>query len=139
MAGATERRIAPRKACAVPLRFQVVSGAVGVGVASAAPGSRAGLEPFRARLSPARAGIQEGQTVNLSERGIYFTSSLKLSVGEPLEMFFTIPSELTGRSAESVKCSARVVHVDARVNGSLGVGAAIERLEPLAESRSWDN
>lgn len=77
--------------------------------------------------------------MNLSERGIYFTSSLKLSVGEPLEMFFTIPSELTGRSAEAVRCDARVVHIDARGNGSLGVGAVIERFQPLAEARSWDN
>jgi hypothetical protein len=139
MAGANERRIAPRKACVVPLRFRVMSGAVAVGVASAAPGSTASPEPVRVRLSPGRVGIQEGQTVNLSERGIYFTSSLKLSVGEPLEMFFTIPGELTGRSSEAVKCNARVVHVDAHVNGSLGVGAAIERFQPLAEARSWDN
>jgi hypothetical protein len=60
-------------------------------------------------------------------------------VGEPLEMFFTIPSELTGRSAEAVKCNARVVHVDACLDGSRGVGATIERFQPLVEARSWDN
>jgi hypothetical protein len=124
MAGAKERRIAPRKTCVVPLRFRVLSGVVGVGVAS---------------VSHGHMGIQDGQTENISERGIYFTSSMKLSVGEPLEMYFTMPSELTGRSAESVKCDARVVHVDSHANGSLGVGAVIEKLEPLEKVRSWAN
>jgi hypothetical protein len=139
MAGARERRITPRKACVIPLRFRVMSNAVTVGVVGAASDSAAGLEPARVRQSPGRVGIQEGQTVNLSERGIYFTSPMKLSVGEPLEMFLTIPGELTGRSAEAVKCSAVVVHVDAHGNEALGVGAAIERFQTLAESHTWDN
>jgi PilZ domain-containing protein len=139
MAGAKERRIAPRKTCVVPLRFRVLSGVVGVGVASDLPGSMAGTGSTPRWPSPGRAGIQDGETANISERGIYFTSSMKLSVGEPLEMYFTMPSELTGRSAESVKCDARVVHVDSHANGSLGVGAVIEKLEPLEKVRSWAN
>ncbi|HWY26495.1 MAG TPA: PilZ domain-containing protein [Candidatus Angelobacter sp.] len=139
MAGAKERRIAPRKACVVPLRFRVLSGAVGVGVASAAPGSTMEREAAPRSPSPGRLGIQEGQTANISERGIYFTSSMMLSVGDPLEMFFTLPSELTGRGAESVKCDARVVHVDSHANGSVGVGAVIERFEALERVRSWAN
>ena len=61
------------------------------------------------------------------------------AVGDPLEMFFTLPSELTGRGAESVKCDARVVHVDSHANGSVGVGAVIERFEALERVRSWAN
>ena len=120
MAGAKERRIAPRKTCVVPLRFRVLSGVVGVGVASALPGSMASPGATPKWPSLGRMGIQDGQTENISERGIYFTSSMKLSVGEPLEMYFTMPSELTGRSAESVKCDARVVHVSP-VGGISGV------------------
>jgi hypothetical protein len=139
MAGAKERRIAPRRTCVVPLRFRVLSGVVGVGVASAPPGSMTDPEMAPRWPAPGRIGIQDGQAANISERGIYFTSSMKLSVGDPLEMYFTMPSELTGRRAESVKCDARVVHVDSHANGSLGVGAVIEKLEPLEKVRNWAN
>jgi hypothetical protein len=79
--------------------------------------------------------------VNLSERGIYFRSRQRVNVGEPLEMYFTIPRELTGRSAEQVRCSARVVHVEPQADrqGLVGVGAAVERFEPMSSARDWGN
>jgi hypothetical protein len=54
----------------------------------------------------------EGQSVNLSERGICFKSREKMSIGQIVEMFLIIPREVTGRSSEPVGCSARVVHAD---------------------------
>jgi hypothetical protein len=32
--------------------------------------------------------------------------------GESLDMFFTLPRELTGRQPEQVRCSAPVAHID---------------------------
>jgi hypothetical protein len=86
-------------------------------------------------------GTIEGESVNLSERGIYFRSRQRVNVGEPLEMYFTIPRELTGRSAEQVRCSARVVHVEPQADrqGLVGVGAAVERFEPMSSARDWGN
>lgn len=84
----------------------------------------------------------EGETINLSERGIYFKSSHNVDVGAPIELYFTLPTELTGRSPEDVRCHARVVHVDQGVDayGRTGIGAAIERFEPANRWRSnWDN
>jgi len=142
-----ERRLAPRKVCAIPLRFRLLTHLVPVGaaVASAAVASAdagGALVSRQARPRTAsRVGIQEGQSVNLSERGIYFKSSMKLNIGEPIEMFFTLPTELTGRSPEAVRCDARVVHIDYGMDGvgTSGVGAVIERFEPLRNMRSWDN
>ncbi|MGC2720050.1 MAG: PilZ domain-containing protein [Candidatus Acidiferrales bacterium] len=90
---------------------------------------------------PSPCTRRDGETVNLSERGIYFTSREKVSVGEPLEIFFTLPTELTGRSAERVCCRARVVHVNrlSDRDGLTGVGAAIERFERVSKPRSSDN
>jgi hypothetical protein len=84
---------------------------------------------------------REGETVNLSERGIYFRSEEKLGVGDPLEIIFTLPTELTGRSPEQVCCRARVVHVDGaeEADGLMGIGAAIERFERISKARNWDN
>jgi hypothetical protein len=98
-------------------------------------GQPAGVPAARASF-----GTIEGESVNLSERGIYFRSRQRVCVGEPLEMYFTIPRELTGRGAERVRCSARVVHVEpsADTQGLLGVGAAVERFESMP-ARDWGN
>ena len=89
----------------------------------------------------ARVATLEGEALNISERGIYFTSREKLHVGEPLEMYFTLPRELTGRGPELVHCSARVVHVDeaADPRGARGIGATVERFEPVVVARNWAN
>jgi hypothetical protein len=85
--------------------------------------------------------MQVGETVNLSERGICFKTAQNVRVGQSVEVYFTLPRELTGRSPEPVRCSARVVHVDQKADerGWTGVGAAVERFEPLKRFRTWDN
>jgi hypothetical protein len=131
-----ERRYAPRKACAVPIRFRVLSD---VFASKAAP-----VQGFRStfvadRRSPS---IADGEVVNLSERGIYFKSSNILAVGEAIEIYLKLPRELTGRAPEDVRCDARVVHVDPSVNGNgaVGIGATIERFETVGHQRgTWDN
>jgi hypothetical protein len=83
----------------------------------------------------------EGEVLNLSENGVYFTSRAKLSVGAPLEMHLTLPRELTGRNPEQVRCSARVVHVEDRsdLNGIAGIGAIVDRFEAVAAAHDWSN
>ena len=84
---------------------------------------------------------KQGEIVNLSERGIGFKTRQNLDVGENVEIFFTLPTALTGRAPEDVRCNARVVHVDKTgdANGMIGIGAAINRFERSSISRSWDN
>jgi hypothetical protein len=129
-----ERRSSPRKDCAVPLRFRVL----------AEPDHpwevlTAGHEGAAFKGSFYSAPLR-GEAVNLSERGVYFTSHEKLSVGELLEMYFTLPRELTGRGPEQVRCSARVVHVEDRPDlGRMGIGATVERFEPVMAARNWAN
>jgi len=83
----------------------------------------------------------EGHALNLSERGVYFTSREKLTVGEPIEIYLTLPRELTGRSPEPVRCSARVVHVEDRHDqrGMKGIGAIVDRFEAVVARRNWSN
>jgi hypothetical protein len=133
---ANERRGAPRKECAVPLRFRVVSEEHNAQAESLAAS-------FGARLtkSAAPAAACEGEACNLSERGVYFRARERVCVGERLEMYFTLPRELTGRAPEQVRCSARVVHVEESADhrGTTGIGAFVERFEPLMEPRNWSN
>lgn len=134
MAG-RERRVSPRKECVVPLRFRIMSNGVRKELHNE-PGELS----RRSSLTETLMGTFDGQSVNLSERGIYFTSTQKMNIGEPLEMFFTIPRELTGRDSERVRCSARVVHVEdcGERQGLLGFGAAVDRFETIG-APDWGN
>lgn len=129
-----ERRISPRKDCAVPLRFRILASNGGA-PQMAEFGRGRTIAPVESR------GILEGEAVNLSERGIYFRSRERVTIGEPLEIYFRLPRELTGRSAEEVRCSARVVHVEQAESGDglSGIGATVERFEPVTMIRNWHN
>jgi len=135
-----ERRVSPRKDCVMPLRFRITAK---IEERKQWPehanivGDASGL----VQKISSYFGTLEGEAVNLSERGIYFRSRERVHVGEPLEMYFTIPRELTGRLAEHVRCTARVVHVDSGADqqGMLGVGAAVERFEPVSAAHDWGN
>jgi PilZ domain len=133
-----ERRISPRKECFIPIRFRVLSN----GSQRSAQNQNQMEGPVRvATKLHAKPGICDGETVNLSERGICFRSRENLVVGEPLEMFLTLPRELTGRRSEEVRCSARVVYVDPQADllGRRGVGACVDHFEPVVTARSWAN
>ena len=135
-----ERRIAPRDVYTLPVRFRVCRDVF-------APA------PQRARAHGAGADatlasdVFDGETVNISHLGIYFTSNRQIAFGEELEISFRLPGELTGRSPLDVRCNARVVHVNASIdgNGTLGIGAAIGRFAKgsssdssrIVESDSW--
>ncbi len=132
-----ERRDSPRKECAVPLRFRILANGSG----SHAPETSAPREELLAHKVSAYSPSYEGKALNLSERGLYFTAREKMSIGEPLEIYLTIPRELTGRGPEPVRCRARVVHVDEIYpqQGVKGVGAIVDRYETVAMSRNWGN
>jgi hypothetical protein len=125
-----ERRVAPPKDCAVPLRFRILTSNAGRSQAAELSGRK--VAPV------ASGGILEGEAVNLSERGIYFRSREKVTIGTPLEIYFRLPRELTGRSAEEVRRSARVVHAEQAESGDglSGIGATVERFEPV-HNRDW--
>jgi len=136
-----ERRLAPRKPCSIPIHFRSYTSEyapAAVGVAAAGGSAR------QERSSKGQSTYQEtvvGETFNISERGIGFKSPLRFSVGESVEMYFTLPQELTGRRAEQVRCNARVVHVDSNADalGRSAVGAEVERFETTNVGRAWEN
>jgi len=106
-----ERRIDTRVNIRVPLRFRI--------------------------LDSSDSTEQTAESENISQRGMYFTTSFPLKVGMPLEVSLRMPQELAGRkSPNDVKCVARVVHVRANslLGGKAGVGLHIERYEARASA-----
>lgn len=132
-----ERRMSPRKTFVAPIRFRLLTEEIATSVAAASAGSRSARE---ARTTLASLEQFAAEAVNISERGLCFLSAEKLVEGEPLEMTFTLPRDLTGRTTEEVRCNARVVHVDPELsNGAWRIGAYVESYKPVRSFRSWDN
>jgi hypothetical protein len=105
-----ERRIDPRVNIAVPLRFRALNN----------PG----------------ATEQAAESENISQRGLYFLSSVPLKIGTPVEVSLRMPQAIAGQLSSDVKCVARVVHIreNAALGGKLGVGVHIERYEAAASA-----
>jgi PilZ domain len=133
-----ERRITPRKSYAIPVRFNVVTEQYAM--VGAAGGASAPMHQ-NAKILTTIPLPKQGEIVNLSERGIGFKTRQNLSVGENVEIFFTLPTALTGRAPEDVRCNARVVRVDKSedASGMFGIGASIDRFERTSIARNWDN
>jgi PilZ domain len=92
-----ERRLTPRKACTIPIRFRTFTSEyvpVNVNVAAA---TRLSAKMGSVRMATDEEETLKGETIDLSERGISFKSDYKFKVGESVELFFTLPRELTGR------------------------------------------
>jgi len=116
-----ERRIVPRRVFTMPVRVRLRTD-----LFAPAPKRRTDTRGDRADAT-FTPDVLDGETVNISELGIYFKSNEHVAFGEELEMSFSLPGELTGRGPENVRCSGRVVHVNLSIdgNGTSGIGVAI--------------
>jgi hypothetical protein len=72
------------------------------------------------------------ESINLSERGLYFTMQGQMQAGTKIELTFTMPGDVTGGMAMKVRCMARVVRVETpKGDGKVAVAAHIERFETV--------
>lgn len=133
----SERRIVPRRAYTILVRFNVILQEL----AAVGPRGKMGIPRGASKSLETIPLSQQAETVNLSERGIHFKTRHSLSVGESVELFSTLPTELTGSAIEDVQCNARVVHVDREpdMSGHISDGASIECFERTSVARNWDN
>jgi anti-sigma B factor antagonist len=113
-----EHRISYRHECSVPLRFFIIN--------NGRPHDTA-AQSAEETVTDAPSGMFEAQAQNLSEQGVYFVCNQEVDVGQEVEMFFTIPGELTSRGPEDIRCKARIVRTKLLKGNRklIGVGAAI--------------
>lgn len=80
-----------------------------------------------------------GESVNLSQRGIYFATDALLREGETVEVFFNMPEEVAGETPTEWRCTGHVVRVERREGtaGKLGVGVQFDCYE-VSRSKSAD-
>ena len=81
------------------------------------------------------------EALNISRGGFFFASSAPLQVGMPLEATVRMPAEVTGSTAQEMRCTARVVHVrnEPYGDGRIGFGAEIEKFEAIPPLERWAN
>src|ERR1700732_2499380 len=79
------------------------------------------------------------EALNVSRGGFFFASSAPLQVGMPIEATLRMPAEVTGNSAQEMRCTARVVHVrnEPYGDGRIGFGAEIEKFQPVPPPERW--
>ena len=89
--------------------------------------------PVNVRLPITReTGTHDGQTRDISTKGVYFIMQKELAPGTEVDFTLTLPAEITRGSEVFVRAHGRVVRVDRQhddVEDSIGVAAVIERYD----------
>jgi hypothetical protein len=89
--------------------------------------------PVNVRLPVNRdPGAHNGQTRDISTRGVYFTMQKDLAPGTEVDFTLTLPAEITHGTEVFVRAHGRVVRVDRQrdeEHESIGVAAVIERYD----------
>jgi len=70
-----------------------------------------------------------GQTRDVSYRGLYFLADVKFEAGKEIEFVLTLPEEITRLGDVMIRCHGKVVRVEPAVDGRLGIAAKIARYE----------
>ncbi len=82
---------------------------------------------------------QTTESVNLSERGVYFATDFPLCEGTPVQLLLKVPEEIAGKPTTEWRCTGRVVHVEPNSSprgGKLGVGVRFDHFDvPLGADR----
>jgi hypothetical protein len=87
--------------------------------------------PLTIRANGPNGGIErQGQTRDVSFRGLYFLIDADIEPGSPIEFVLTLPREITMAGDVHIRCFAQIIRVEPH-NGRKGVAARIERYEFL--------
>ncbi len=89
--------------------------------------------PVQVRFASAEeAASHNGQTRDVSTRGVYFMMDQEIAPGSEFDFTLMLPAEVTRGTEVLVRAHGRVIRVDKRgtdASPSIGVAAAIERYD----------
>jgi hypothetical protein len=77
------------------------------------------------------AAEEDAQSLNISRRGVYLSTSLPVTMGMAVELPFTMPEDISGKPERAWRCVGRVVRVDkhGRLWGRRGIGVQFDYYE----------
>lgn len=68
--------------------------------------------PLRVHVWKSGLPEERAESVNLSERGIFFLTDSKFAAGEIIELLVRMPEEITGQPTTEWRCTGHVVRVE---------------------------
>ena len=87
--------------------------------------------PLTVRANGPDGGIErQGQTRDVSFRGLYFLIDADFEAGGSIEFILTLPKEITMAGDVHIRCFAQIIRVEPH-NGRRGIAARIDRYEFL--------
>ena len=90
--------------------------------------------PLKVRFTAGESVTEkDGETRDVSFRGLYFMIEAAPEAGSSIEFVLTLPQQITLAGDVHIRCYARVLRVEPH-NGRRGVAARIERYEFLPAS-----
>src|SRR6266705_6154790 len=85
--------------------------------------------PLTIRASGPNGGIErQGQTRDVSFRGLYFLIDADFEPGKSIEFVLTLPREITMAGDVHIRCFAQIIRVEPN-NSRTGIAARIDRYE----------
>ena len=85
--------------------------------------------PMRVLARDGQPRDVQGNTRDVSYRGLYFLSETKFEVGHEIDFVLTLPQRVSPSGEIDIRCHGQVIRVEAGNNGTVGVAAKIERYE----------
>lgn len=87
--------------------------------------------PMRVRIWKSAVPEWRAESVDLSEKGIFFTTDSLLRVGTQVEVLLKMPEEITGDPTREWVCTGHVVRVEPVDSpaGRLGIGVQFDCYE----------
>jgi hypothetical protein len=89
--------------------------------------------PLSIREAGSAATEIQGETRDVSFRGLYFTLETGIKEGSQIEFVLTLPKKITLATDVHIRCSGIVLRVEPH-EGRTGVAAQIERYEFLPQT-----
>src|SRR6202795_3993966 len=86
--------------------------------------------PLTVRQSGNDSSERQGQTRDVSFRGLYFLVDADFEPGSSIEFILTLPREITMAGDVNIRCFAQIIRVEPH-NGRRGIAARIDRYEFL--------
>jgi len=71
----------------------------------------------------------QGQTRDVSYRGLYFLSDAKFEPGSEIDFVLTLPQQVSANGDVSIRCQGQIIRVEPTDNGRVGIAAKINRYE----------
>lgn len=81
--------------------------------------------PLRVHVWKSPTAEQCEESLNLSPHGVFFASANPFRLGETVEIFFTMPEEITTEPSTEWRCTGHVVRVEQAKSGSGRVGVGV--------------